>query len=520
MSHLQARRKLVSRPVLLGATAVVVYLALFKLLLHFATSGSYGYFRDELYYIAASEHLDFGYVDYPPLIAIITAITRWLLGDSLFALHFFPALAGALVVLLAGLMAWQLGGGRFAQGLAALAVVIAPAYLGVNSLLTMDSFDQLFWVLAAYILLLILKKGKPRLWLLLGLVAGIGLMTKVTMLYFGAALVFALLLTPSRKYLLGKWLWLGGLIAFLIFLPYILWQMGHGWPTLEFWKTYSAGKTYPVTPLEFLFQQVVTVHPLTLPLWLGGLFYYLVSKEGKSHRPLGWIYVILYVVFTFQQAKFYFLSATYPMLFAAGAVMLEKLIQGRGWFWLKPTYTSLLVIGGIITAPLALPVLPVETYVKYSSLVGGDAGVKMERAETDQLPQHYADRFGWESMVATVAEVYDGLPPEDQSKSCILAGNYGEAGAVDFFGQAYHLPRAISGHNNYYHWGPGDCTGEVVITVGVSSYLLRPVFREVERAAITQCEYCMSYENRLVVYVCRDPREELEDAWPRFKSYE
>jgi 4-amino-4-deoxy-L-arabinose transferase-like glycosyltransferase len=293
--HLQAQRKLISRPVLLGATAVVGYLALFKLLLHFATSGGYGYFRDELYYIAASEHLDFGYVDYPPFIAIVTAITRWLLGDSLFALHFFPALAGALVVLLAGLMAWQLGGGRFAQGLAALAVVIAPVYLGVNSLLTMDSFDQLFWVLAAYILLLFLKKEKPRLWLLLGLVAGIGLMTKVTMLYFGAALVFALLLTPNRKYLLSKWLWLGGLIAFLIFLPYVLWQMGHGWHTLEFWKTYSAGKTYPVTPPEFLFQQVVTVHPLTLPLWLGGLFYYLFSKEGKRYRPLGWMYVILYV---------------------------------------------------------------------------------------------------------------------------------------------------------------------------------------------------------------------------------
>jgi hypothetical protein len=167
------------------------------------------------------------------------------------------------------------------------------------------------------------------------------------------------------------------------------------------------------------------------------------------------------------------------------------------------------VIGGIITAPLTLPVLPVETFVKYSSLVGGDAGVKMERAEMDQLPQYYADRFGWESMVATVAEVYDGLPPEDQSKSCIITGNYGEAGAIDFFGEAYHLPRAISGHNNYYLWGPGDCTGEVVIAVGLSPYLLRSVFQEVEAAAITQCEYCNPYENRLVVYVCRDPRAGL-----------
>ncbi len=517
---IEGQRKLLSRPALQSATAVLVFLALFKLLLHLATSGQYGFFRDELYYIAASEHLDFGYVDYPPLVAFVTAITRQLLGGSLFALHFFPAVAGAFVVLLSGLMARELGGGRFAQGLAALAVLVAPAFLALNSLLTMDAFDQLFWVLASYILILILNRDEPRLWLLFGLVVGLGLMTKVTMLFFGLALVIALLLMRARKYFLGKWLWLGGLIAFAFLLPYIVWQFAHGWPTLEFWQTYASGKTYPVTPVEFLFQQIVVMLPLTLPLWLAGLYYYMFSKDGKRCRTLGLIYLILYVVFTVQQAKMYFLTASYPMLFAAGAVVLEGFVQKRGWGWLKPAYVALLVIGGLVLAPLALPVLPVETLVKYNDTLGADAALKTERSATGQLPGHFADRFGWESMAAKVASVYEGLPPEEQSKSCILTGNYGQAGAINLFGKKHGLPQVISGHNNYYLWGPGDCSGEVVIALGLSYYDLKRVFDTVTPVGSTRCEYCMPFENLRPIYVCQDPKMTLEEAWPRFKWFQ
>jgi hypothetical protein len=517
---IDGQTKLLSRPVLLSATAVLVFLALFKLLLHLATSGQYGFFRDELYYIAASEHLDFGYVDYPPFVAFATAITRRLLGDSLFVLHFFPALAGAAVVLLTGLMARELGGGRFAQGLAALAAVVAPAFLATNSVLTMDSFDQLFWMLAIYILILILKRDEPRLWLLFGLVVGLGLMTKVTMLFFGLALVVGLALTSARKYFLSKLLWLGGLIAFLFLLPYIVWQFAHGWPTLEFWQIYASGKTYPVTPVEFLVQQIVMMLPLTLPLWLAGLYFYLFSKDGKRYRTLGLIYLILYVVFTVQQAKMYFLAASYPMLFAAGAVALERFIQRRGWHWLKPIYAAVLVIGGIVAAPLVLPVLPVESLVKYNEFLGADAAMQSERLATGKLPQHFADRFGWESMVQKVASVYEGLTPEERSKSCILTGNYGQAGAINLLGEAYGLPKVISGHNNYHLWGPGDCTGEVLITVGLSSYDLRGAFDSIRPAGSTSCEYCMPIEDMRPIYVCRGLKKPMDEAWPRFKWYE
>ena len=505
---------------LFGATAVLLYLGLFKLLLHLFTADNYGYFRDELYYVAAGEHLDFGYVDFPPLVALLAALTRSLFGDSLLALHVFPALAGAAVVVLAGLIARELGGGRFAQGLAALATLIPPTLLVFGTWLSMDAFDQLFWVLGTYILVIILKRDQPRLWLVFGLVAGLGLLTKLTMLYFGLAVFVSVLLTRTRTHLLTVWPWLGGAIASLFLLPYACWQISHGWPTLEFWSNYGE-KIDEASPLEFLVEQIVTMQPPTLPLWLAGLLYYLFSRDGRPYRALGWIYVMLFVLFMVQNARFYFLAPAYPMLFAAGAVVFERFLARRGWNWPKPAYVAVLAISGIVVAPITvLPVLPVETLARVTGSAGGDAGVQVETREVGQLPQNFADRFGWENLVATIAGAYEGLPPEERESACILTGNYGEAGAVDFFGPEYGLPGAISGHNSYFIWGPRGCSGEVVISVGVSSETLREVFGEVQQVDTVRCRYCMPDEDNLPVYVCRDPKMPFEEAWPRFEHYD
>ncbi len=514
-----SNKRLLSRQTLLSDTAILIYLVLLKLLLHWLTSGNYGYFRDEFYYIVASQRLDWGYLEFPPMIALITAITRTLLGESLFALHFFPSIAGALIVLLAGLMARELGGGRFAQVLAALAVLVAPIFLGMNSLLTMDSFDQLWWVLAAYIVIRILKEDKPKLWLVFGLVAGLGLMTKITILYFGAALVIGLLLTSARKHLASRWLWLGGLIAFAFLLPYLFWQFKNGWPTLEFWKFYATSKTYPVTPLEFIAQQIMILHPLTLPLWLSGLGYYLFSKEAKPYRALGVMYIVLLLTLMAIKAKNYFLAPAYPMFLVAGALVVERFANTPRRNWLKPFYASCVIIAGILTAPLALPVLPVETFVRYSSLLGGLGDVRIERLETAELPQYFADRFGWPEMTATVARVYQNLPPEDKAQACIFTGNYGEAGAIDFFGRAYGLPQPISGHNNYFLWGPGNCTGKMVIIVGVPEPIVAGIFETVTVADTAKCKYCMPYESNLPVLVCRGLKVPIQEFWPRVRNY-
>jgi 4-amino-4-deoxy-L-arabinose transferase-like glycosyltransferase len=371
--------------------ALLAYLALAKLLVHLLTNGNYGYFRDEFYYIAAGERLDFGYLEFPPFVAIIADISRFLLGDSPVALRLFSALAGGLVVVLAGLMARELGGGRFAQGLAALATFVAPSFLVMGTFLSMDAFDQLFWVSGAYVLLLILKRDRPRLWLLFGLIAGLGLLTKLSMLSFGFAVFVALLLTPARRHLRTPWPWVGSVIAFAFLLPYVLWQIEHGWPTLEFWENYG-GKVDPASPLEFLVEQIVTMHPLTLPIWLAGLYYYLFSSAGRPYRSLGWIYVVLFVLFVVQNAKFYFLAPAYPMLFAAGALTVERFVQRRGWGWIRPAYAATLVVGGMVVAPLvAVPALPVETLAKITGGAGGDAGVEVETREVGELPQQFAE---------------------------------------------------------------------------------------------------------------------------------
>ncbi|MGH2479389.1 MAG: glycosyltransferase family 39 protein, partial [Ktedonobacteraceae bacterium] len=361
-SFANSRKKLISRQTLLSDTALLVYLALLKFLAHLVVSGNYGFFRDELYYIDAGKHLAFGYVEFPPFIALLAASIHTVIGNSLVAYHLFPALAGAVLVLLTGLIARELGGGRFAQCLAALASLSVLTFLAIDSIFSMDSFDELWWVLLAYILIRLIKRDRPRLWLLFGLVAGIGLMTKVTMLMFGFAIVAGLLLTPQRKYLLNKWAWAGGAIAFAFLVPYVLWNAANGWPTLEFWSTYTSGHANPTSALGFLYQQVLTMNPLTLPLWLAGLYYYFFTQAGKPYRALGWAYVILYVLFTITRAKLYFLAPAYPMLFAAGSVMIGRMMSKPRLGWLKPAYISLLLLVSLLLAPTVMPILPPSLY--------------------------------------------------------------------------------------------------------------------------------------------------------------
>jgi 4-amino-4-deoxy-L-arabinose transferase-like glycosyltransferase len=498
---------------------IVAGLALLKLVIHMLASSNYGYFRDEFYYIAASQHLAFGYVDFPPFIALLTAFARFTLGDSLLALHFFPALAGAGVIVLTGLMARQLGAGPFGQVLAALAVLVTPVYLATNALLTMDSFDQLVWAAALYVLILILKRDRPKLWLVFGLLMGIGLTIKLTPLYFGLALVVGLALTPYRNYFRNPYLYLGGSIALAFLLPYVIWNAANDWPTIEFWRNYG-GKVFQASPPVFLLQQVAVMHPMTLPVWLGGLVF-LFTQSGKPYRLFGWMYLLLFLIFMLQHAKYYFLAPFYPILFACGAVALQQFASSRRWHWLRwprASYVLFLVIGGIVLAPLAIPILPLNVQVAYVRVMGGTS-VKFENVDSGILPQYFADRFGWEELAVNMSEVYHSLLAGDQAKDCIFTSNYGEAGALQFYSAKYDLPPVISGHNNYYLWGPGNCTGEVLIYLGQANIdVLKQRFADVQQVAVNKCQYCMPYENNLPIFLCRGIKVTVEQAWPQTKS--
>ncbi len=500
-------------------TAIVASLAAGVCLLHFLVIGRYGYFRDELYYAACGEHLAWGYVDHAPLIAVVARLSRWLLGDSLFALRFFPALAGAAKVLLAAWLVCELGGKRFALALACTVVFVAPIFLTFDSFLSMNAFEPVFWMLCAALAMRIVNGGNSRLWLLFGLVAGLGILNKHSMLFFGFGFFLALLITPERRFFRGKWIWLGGLIALLIFLPNLVWEIRHGWPTIEILRNVARVKNVPVTPLEFIWQQALLVHPLAAPICLAGLYFFLRAKDGKPYRFLGWTYLLVLAQLLVLKGKIYYLAPIYPMLFAAGAVCIERSIREHNWNWMKPAILVPLAVGGIVAAPLALPILPIDAAEKYSKFWNVE-DVKVEKIDTGRLPQLWADMFGWENQVATIAGVYHGLSPAEQAKCALITWNYGEAGAIDYFGAAYGLPKAISGSNNYHLWGPRNYTGEVVISVGVPLEILHELFGDVQQAALIVSEYAIPEEGNLPVYICREPKIPLRQAWPKLKLYD
>jgi 4-amino-4-deoxy-L-arabinose transferase-like glycosyltransferase len=354
-------RALFTRASLTGANALLLYLALVDFVGHMLVAGNYGYFRDELYYIESGRHLAAGYVDFPFAIALLAAILHPLTGDNLVALHVIPALAGACLVVVTGLMARELGGGRFAQVLAGLGTLVTAVFLATSSIFSMDILDALWWALATYIVIRLLRRDQPRLWLLFGVVAGLGLTTKLTMLFLGLGLTIALLLTPARRYLRTPWPWLGGAIALLFLLPYILWNAANGWPTPAFWVNY--GGHSGGGPIGFLGNQLFAMNPFTLPLTVCGLYFYLRDAAGKPYRTLGWIYVVLYVVFTLFNAKSYFLAPAYPMLYAAGAVVLARFAAVPRRSWIRPAYVAALALTGLLFAPLTMPLLPPATYV-------------------------------------------------------------------------------------------------------------------------------------------------------------
>jgi hypothetical protein len=506
--------------VLASGPAIVAYLAIIKLLVHLATAGVYGLFVDELYFLACGEHLAWGYVDMPPLTALQAWLARTLFGDSMLALRLLPALAGAGLVLLTGALARQLGGGRFAQGLAALAVLVAPGYLFVDSYLSMNAVEPLLLMGCVLVVIRIIKSGNVTLWIWFGVLAGLGLENKQTMLMFGGALIAGLLFSTERRCMANRWFVLGGLAAFLLFLPNLLWMVQHHFPHLELLANIRRNqRNVALSPLQFVGQQILAMHPLALPIWLCGLWSLLISRDGRRYRALGWAYLLALGTLLLTAGRFYYLLPAYPMLFAAGAAAIEKWLTPPRWGWVRPAYVALLAVTGILFAPIAMPVLPPETLLRYTDTIG-ISQPKLEHRQSSALPQLFADRFGWPEMVATVAQVYHDLPQAERARTAIFANDYGEAGAIDFYGPALGLPKAISGHLTYWYWGPRQYTGETVIVLGEHRReRLERYFTSVEAVASVGHPYAMASQH-FQVYLCRGPKgRTLQQIWPELKNW-
>jgi 4-amino-4-deoxy-L-arabinose transferase-like glycosyltransferase len=502
----------------LGAGAVVALVAAAKLLVHLYAGRHYGYFVDELYYLACSRHLDWGYVDQPPLIAVVTWMVRTVLGESLPVIRLLPAIAGAGEVILTALIAREFGGGRFAQALAALSVLVAPGILGLHNLLTMNAFEPLLWMGCAWLLVRIVKTGNERLWIWFGILAGVGLENKYSMLIFGAGMVLGLLLTPQRKCLGSRWVWIGGAIAFLIFLPNLLWNIREHFPFLELQANIRrSGRDVPLGPLAFFAQEALTVNPLTLPIWLGGLWFFFGTRRGKPFQALGWAWVFTALVIMTMSPRIYYLFPAYPLLFAAGAVAWERWLEGQP-AWRKLAWPVLLAATGALLAPLAIPVLSPETYIRYTRALHL-APPAIETHTLGPLPQIFADQFGWEEMAATVGRAYNALPVDVRGKTAIFGQNYGEAGAIDLFGPKYGLPPAISGHQSYFLWGPRQYTGESMIVMGDRQERLEQLFTSVQKVGRVEHPYSMPYEH-VNVYYCQGLRGSLKELWPKVKLWD
>jgi hypothetical protein len=492
------------------------------------TSTQYGYFRDALYYLACAEHLAWGYVDQPPLIAFICWISRHTIGDSLPALMFWPALAGAGRIVLTGAFARELGAKKFGVAFAAVLAATPGVWYVQDHQFAMNAFETLFWTGCAFVILRMIRTGNPKLWIAFGAIAGLGLENKYSVAVFALALLVGLLLTPQHKYLFTPWLFAGGAVALLIFLPNLIWNIQHHWPFLELMRNIRAsGRDVVLSPGAFISQQILLLNPASAIYWIFGMLFYFFSRTLRNYRVFGWAFVMSFLFFLLAHGKNYYSTPMYTVVFAAGALAVEVFFN-RARFVAHPilrrgllTAVVVLAILGIFPLlPVVMPILPINTYLEYQDHLP----IAVPRSEHGHmgasLPQHYADEFGWEGMVAATAQVYHSLTPEEQTKAAIFANNYGEAGAIDFFGPKFGLPKAISGHQNYFLWGPRNYTGEIMIVLGSSNPDNdRKFFNDVQVAAELHNAYSIPSERRAIL-VCRGLKQNLHTLWPDLKDWD
>jgi hypothetical protein len=496
-------------------------IALAAFALHVACNNRYGYFRDEFDYIVCGRHPAWGYVDQPPLLPILSRICLAIFGDSLRSVRLVPAFTCAALIVLTGVLARELGGKRFAVALSAITVLIAPIYVSGGSLLTSNcDLEVLLWMGCAYFAILAIKRDQPKYWLWFGVIAGIGLQEKYSILILGFAIVAGLLLTPERHLLLNKWMWLGGLAAFLIFLPNVLWNIAHHWPFVELMHNIkSEGRDVVLSPWQYFSQQMLLLLHTSSVFWITGVIAFLIARRFTPLRFLGWTYLVSFALFVILKGKNYYLAPIYPVYLAAGCVVIDDAIDRIRQRWLKPVILALSLAAGALAAPLAMPILPIDQFVRYMARFP----IKVPRSEYNHarvaLPQHYADQFGWNEIVEKTAEAWNTIPVADRHDCAIFAQDYGQAGAIDFLGPKYGLPQALSGDRTYWIWGPRSYSGNCMIILGDDRARLDQLFEHVEyRGNSAPNPYAL--ETEISVNICRGPKfGTLRDLWPEIKHW-
>jgi hypothetical protein len=487
--------------------AVTVYLALGTVVLHMVTGGQYGFHRDELATLDDARHLALGYPAYPPVTPFFGRISLELFGTSLRGFRFFAAVAQAIAVVLAGSMARQLGGGRWAQVTAAIAAI--PFCIGGGVMMQYVSFDYLAWVLVAYCTLRLLESEDPRWWTAIGASIGFGLLSKYAMPFLVAGLGVGILVTPARRYLKSKWLWIGAAIAIVIFLPNLVWQVRHDFVSIDFLRHIHARDVGQGRDRDFLLGQL-EITLLALPLWLAGLYFYLFARDGKRFRVVGWMYVVPLGLFLVGRGRSYYLAGTYPMLYAAGAMVAERWLSGLPVVRAsiaRAVIATALAVDIVFISSFTLPIAPVSSaWFRVAGTINGD----------------FREEFGWQELAQTVAQIRDSLPAADRAHLGIFGANYGEAGAIDLYGPQYGLPPAISGVNTFWYRGYGDPPPQVLIIIGMRHTTIDRWFSNCKVAGHTWNRYGIKNEETTDhpdIYVCRGVRTSWQELWSHFQYY-
>ena len=503
---------------------IAIALAAAAALLHLATVARYGYFRDELYFIACSKHLAWGYVDQPPLVAL----AAWLAspaGYGLAALRALPVAAAILTTYLAVQLARELGGGRFAQIVAGAATLLAPAYLLLGNTLTTTSFEPLSWTLAIYACIRIVRGARLGLWALLGVIVAFGAYGKYSIALLAIAVAVGLITTPQRTVLVPlRGPLLSAAVALLLLAPNLGWQVAHGWPIVEVLRGDAAHRPglqnglalesvdLARNAVAFLIEQLLYTNPLAAPVWIAGLIAPFCNSKLRDLRFIPIAYGVLLVAAVALAAKGYYIVGVYAALFAIGGVAFER---AAGWFRI-PAIAAMLAVG-IAALPLSIPVLSPGTLIAYTRVLG--------LTGRDGTPPHliqpvFAEEFGWQRLARDVASVYRSLPRGIRKDAAIYADTYGDAAALDFYGPGYGLPPAISSQNAYYLWGTRGYDGRVLIAIGAThAGLLRKYYRSVSLVRTSAEPLKWVVEGPAPIYLCRNPVAPLSVIWPRLRWY-
>jgi hypothetical protein len=492
--------------------AIVSIAVLSKLIIHFFANGNYGFHRDELLHLAVSEHLDWGFMEFPPLVAVFGKIATTFFGDSLFAVRALPTLAGVLILILTAKTVKELSGNLISLILACLSFLGVFAFWRNHTLFQPVVFDQFFWTLGSFWLVRFVKTTHYKYLIFIGITAGLGLLNKYTMLFWGVGLAISLLFHEKGSVYKQKWIWLAGAISLLIFLPNLIWQSQHNWPVIGHLTGLYEVQLEESSRLDFLTSQFFGINPFNFPIWLGGLLALFLSKDLKKYKPLGVLFIVSGLVLFLAKGRGYYFYAAYPVLLASGSVWIGNQFEKKKLAWLVPIYGAIILVTCLLYLPNLTPILPIEKYVEYAEIQTNEEG------RLEGLTNDYADMFGWEEQVALVDSVYRTLSETEKSNCIIWAENYGEAGAISHLGKKYNLPKAACKHGSFWLWGAESNDGEIAISIGNEDDAVDYFFEEKVLIKTIKHKYAIDEEHNIPLYLCRKPRIKLKDYWPQYES--